>query len=106
MMGGHTIDSITGKSDPARTDESIVWGHLAEAFPCKRIKIIDRGESTQSLLECIKRIAAQESLNSIIDEVLTEIARATEKFPGWPTDPLHALAVLGEEFGELTQAML
>ena len=32
--------------------------------------------------------------------------RATTKFPTWPTDPLHALAVLGEEFGELTKGML
>jgi NTP pyrophosphatase (non-canonical NTP hydrolase) len=35
-----------------------------------------------------------------------EVAKATAKFPTWPTDPLHALAVLGEEFGELTQAVL
>lgn len=41
-----------------------------------------------------------------IDRVLTEVGRATTKYPTWPTDPLHALAVLGEEFGELTQAML
>lgn len=39
-------------------------------------------------------------------DVLLEVKRATEKFPTWPTDPLHALAVLGEEFGELTKAIL
>ena len=39
-------------------------------------------------------------------EVFDEIARAVEKFPTWPTDPLHALAVLGEEFGELQKAVL
>jgi len=44
--------------------------------------------------------------NLVLDEVLAELQRATEKFPTWPTDPLHALAVLGEEFGELTKAML
>jgi NTP pyrophosphatase (non-canonical NTP hydrolase) len=38
--------------------------------------------------------------------VQAELARAVAKFPTWPTDPLHALAVLGEEFGELTKAML
>lgn len=32
--------------------------------------------------------------------------RAINKFPTWPTDPLNALAVLGEEYGELTKAML
>jgi hypothetical protein len=38
--------------------------------------------------------------------VMDEVARATRKFPTWPTDPLHAVAVLGEEFGELTKAVL
>lgn len=39
-------------------------------------------------------------------EIAAELHRATTKFPTWPTDPLHAVAVLGEEFGELTKAML
>lgn len=38
--------------------------------------------------------------------VMNEIDRALAKFPTWPTDPLHALAVLGEEYGELTKAVL
>lgn len=43
----------------------------------------------------------------IMDELIrNELNRAVEKFPTWPTDPLHALAVLGEEFGELTKEML
>ncbi len=45
-------------------------------------------------------------INEILDEVSEELFRATQKFPTWPTDPLHALAVVGEEFGELTQATL
>ena len=43
---------------------------------------------------------------NVTEEVAAELQRATSKFPTWPTDPLHALAVLGEEFGELTKAML
>lgn len=39
-------------------------------------------------------------------EIAMEMHAATQKFPTWPTDPLHALAVLGEEFGELNKAML
>lgn len=42
----------------------------------------------------------------VMKEVQAEMARACTKFPTWPTDPLHALAVLGEEFGELTKDML
>lgn len=41
-----------------------------------------------------------------VREILEEVGRATKKFPTWPSDPMHALAVLGEEFGELTKAML
>jgi NTP pyrophosphatase (non-canonical NTP hydrolase) len=41
-----------------------------------------------------------------IKMVLAELSEAERKFPGFPLDPLHALAVLGEEFGELTKAVL
>jgi NTP pyrophosphatase (non-canonical NTP hydrolase) len=39
-------------------------------------------------------------------QIYEELRKALAKFPTWPTDPLHALAVLGEEFGELTKAAL
>jgi hypothetical protein len=42
----------------------------------------------------------------IENEVASELAFAVNKFPTWPTDPFHALAILGEEFGELTKAVL
>ena len=45
-------------------------------------------------------------LNDILDEIGDEFRAATDKFPTWPTDPLHAVAVVGEEFGELNQATL
>lgn len=45
-------------------------------------------------------------IDEVAKQIAAEVARASTKFPTWPTDPLHALAVLGEEFGELTKAML
>lgn len=45
-------------------------------------------------------------MDEIIREVLAEVRWAQEMHPEWPTDPLHALAILGEEFGELTQSVL
>lgn len=45
-------------------------------------------------------------LKQAFEIVRAEVERAEAKFPTWPTDPLHALAVLGEEFGELTKAAL
>lgn len=41
-----------------------------------------------------------------IETIVAEVQRAMRKFPTWPTDPLHALAVLGEEFGELTKEIV
>lgn len=46
------------------------------------------------------------TLQHVTEDILREIAFALEKFPTWPTDPIHALAVLGEEFGELNKAVL
>lgn len=46
------------------------------------------------------------SMVKIGDAIEDELCRAMKKFPTWPTDPLHAVAVLGEEFGELTKAVL
>lgn len=56
------------------------------------------------LIDELVRLEAGEA--DIGEAVAAELARAVNKFPTWPTDPLHALAVLGEEFGELTKAML
>lgn len=51
-------------------------------------------------------MSALHTTEPLLSEIVAEVARAMRKFPTWPTDPLHALAVLGEEFGELTKAML
>lgn len=42
----------------------------------------------------------------VLEPVLDEVHRAMAKYPTWPTDMLHALAVLGEEYGELNKAVL
>lgn len=49
---------------------------------------------------------AKNDQNAVLRVLKEELQRATSKYPTWPTDPLHALAVLGEEFGELTKAVL
>jgi|GEM_PF-2134366 len=50
--------------------------------------------------------AVAQPLINAASTALAEVEKATRKFPTWPTDPLHALAVLGEEFGELTKDVL
>lgn len=48
----------------------------------------------------------QTETDPVTAAAIAELNRAVQKFPTWPTDPLHAVAVLGEEFGELTKAVL
>jgi len=43
---------------------------------------------------------------SIYNNINDEFLRALNKFPNWPTDPVHAVAIIQEEIGELTQAIL
>lgn len=46
------------------------------------------------------------TFEQLVDEVAVEMGKAVTKFPQWPTDPLHAIAILGEEYGELNKAVL
>jgi hypothetical protein len=46
------------------------------------------------------------SVVNIFEEIQVELAKAEAKFPTWPTDILHAYAVVGEECGELNKATL
>jgi NTP pyrophosphatase (non-canonical NTP hydrolase) len=45
-------------------------------------------------------------VNVVLDDIANEVVAATNKFPTWPDDPFHALAVIGEEFGELSKAIV
>jgi len=51
-------------------------------------------------------VLARASGSAVLSEIAAEVARAMRKFPRWPTDPIHAAAVIAEECGELQQAVL
>lgn len=72
-----------------------------EAYVCNTAIMRAR---TEEMNKAHARLAVLEAPPLVA--VLAEVRRASEKFPTWPTDPLHAVAVLGEEFGELTKAVL
>ena len=63
-------------------------------------------EAAKTGTDELTRLRAEAGKGGAWTDVLAEVERATRKFPSWPTDPLHALAVLGEEFGELGKAVL
>lgn len=66
-------------------------------------KIEDKLETHKSNSELIKQ---RISMFGICQPIFDELDKSVAKFPTWPTDPLHALAILGEEFGELTKDVL
>lgn len=39
-------------------------------------------------------------------ELFRELEEAQKKFPGWPTDVVHAAAIVAEECGELVKAAI
>jgi hypothetical protein len=43
---------------------------------------------------------------SAVSDIVAELEQAERKFPGFPTDPVHAAAIIVEEAGELQQAAL
>jgi hypothetical protein len=44
--------------------------------------------------------------SAVLAEIVAEVERATRKFPTWPTDAIHAAAVVAEEVGELQKSVL
>ncbi len=42
----------------------------------------------------------------ILEQILEELERAENKHPLWPTDVIHAAAIISEESGELMRAAL
>ena len=44
--------------------------------------------------------------DTIIDDIHEEYCRACKKWPEWPDDIIHAVAIMAEESGEATRASL
>lgn len=57
-------------------------------------------------MQCAVTNGTDDAMRAALLDTCIEVDRARAKFSTWPTDPLHAVAVLGEEFGELTKATL
>ena len=53
-----------------------------------------------------KEYEAAVKKHSQMNLIYKEYEAAVKKHPQWPSDPIHAAAILNEESGELTQACL
>lgn len=74
---------------------------------CRRCRGIGGvGDDVCSECEGAGEVNNTPNLDSAIRDILTEFHAATANFPQWPTDPLHALAVVQEEVGEVQKEVL
>ena len=48
----------------------------------------------------------EQDISEILDAIMLELRRAESKHPSWPTDAIHASAIVAEESGELSRAAL
>lgn len=83
--------------------------HEREAECCGEDESFDeRIEALTSERDALRKDAARrvDAVDDAAGFAVAEVSRAMVKFPTWPTDPFHALAVVGEEFGELQKAVL
>lgn len=63
-------------------------------------------EDVEFVIEVTDAMAKLDRAWGALIRIVAELDKAEGKFPWWPTDPIHASAILNEEAGELTQACL
>ncbi|WP_147839834.1 hypothetical protein [Serratia nevei] len=65
------------------------------------------GRHTHSIFNYDRGVYFRDLMRSVaITQIKEELTAAEEKHPTWPTDTVHATAILNEEAGELTQAAI
>jgi hypothetical protein len=63
-------------------------------------------EAAEIVVRILNRYADFTPLCAAVSAAVNEVERATEKWPLWPDDPIHAFAVVAEEFGECQKEVL
>lgn len=87
---------------PTTPEEALAWLEKQGDPLCMTFSPRHAARAAQLLTDAMR----VPDIDPTTASVFAELERAVHKFPTWPTDPLHAVAVLGEEFGELTKAVL
>ena len=62
-------------------------------------------ENTIRNLEKFTEIEREIRQKQIIQQIVEEVKRAESIHPKWPSDPVHAAAILSEEAGEVVKAV-
>lgn len=108
-INAERLSQLIAEEVPATRGACVTTGMCIGKINGRQIQLVIQADRDEFMSEHKKFVCVSEAgpkPSTVQDEVAAEMARAAAKFPTWPTDPLHALAVLGEEFGELTKAVL
>jgi len=106
----HTMDAVAWAQDFVKTaltnpsiatDEGTMVAWFANAIMAGYDEAQRRSSASLILLGEMST-----PLDRAIRDILTEFHAATANFLQWPTDPLHALAVVQEEVGEVQKEVL
>lgn len=93
--------TILGDSDTIEMARASACGNPGAAILFRR----EPSEGEKLLDEIKAAIGQSRSADDWEARIQAELARAKRKFPNWPTDPVHAAAIVSEEAGELTRAV-
>lgn len=85
-----------------RSDLDLVNSH----YYCRECGCENVYEAFTPDQEYVLRDGSTEWTTSFSSEIQAELQRAKSKFPDWPTDPIHAFAIVAEEFGEAAKEVL
>lgn len=93
-----------GAAPPEQAAQPLMLNGLTEAETCATPSVLGLSGAAQPA--DVARLVEDVTVDDLLAIVRAEVVRATDKFPTWPTDPLHASGVVQEESGELAKAVL
>jgi hypothetical protein len=82
------------------------WQNFSTELAGQHDEAISEASHTLSALTGAPCSDVWKRRDAAIRDVRGELRRAERKFPGFPIDPLHALAIVQEEVGETQKAVL
>lgn len=102
----------TGSTAPPKPSAKVMQGPFSgwseERF--HKLCDLDDGECGAISPEMLRMLTLHQMLKDgtigIAGRIEMELCRAKGMFPDWPTDPIHAFAIVAEEFGEAAKEVL
>lgn len=110
FCGSHDIEAFAQYEDDCPERSAIARCHSCDA---QSAQMVGRNKIEMAIAAWNCRVTPPSVIEGsplahceFLPLLVAELCRATSKHPNWPTDAIHASAILHEEAGELTQATI